>query len=636
MRIDIKKFLFMGAIRDKNQFYKDAQILGAIEFIHPTGKRLTAYPQSVERLLQAIKFLQSQGHTEQDNKKSIKEAEAIAESALEVKKTQGELLEQKRVLLQEISRIEPFGDFSPDEIQAISDATGRHFRFFLAKTSKLLADAIPSLILIKRQEGIDYFISFEKEMSPHPDLVELFITEPASILRQRLHETEEKLHQLHHKLKELRKYSTLLHRGLLHKINEIDLAHAEESSELELENQLFVVESWVPVTKIQEIKNLANARSIYFEEVQQEESDKAPTYLFNEGISRVGEDVVRIFDVPSNQDKDPSLWVLFAFSIFFSMIVFDAGYGLIFLASALFIRFKAKKLTAGAKRALALLTVLAISCTIWGGLTHSFFGMTLDPNNFFRKHSLMTWLIEKKAAYHMAKKDATYQEFVAKYPKAAKYKHPTNFVHLYVPEASNHYPISTKLTDTVLMELALLLGSLHIITGLFRYLRKNPVGIGWILFIVGAYLYIPYYLKATSILYYGFGLDPERAAHFGLQLLLVGVGLAGIISVILHGFAGIFESLHAIQVFGDVLSYLRIYALGTAAYIVAETVNHMAAKVPIILAIFLLVFGHLINIILSVMGGTIHGLRLNFLEWYRYSFYGGGKNFQPLQLKSLE
>lgn len=636
MRIDIKKFFFMGAVPDKDTFYQKAQILGAIEFIPQTEKRHITYPADVERLIAAGKHLQSLAHIEQDTKTTLAEADSIAEWVLEVKKNHGQYLEQRRVLIQEIGRIAPFGNFSMDEIKKIEEETGRHFCFFLAKTSKQLDAHIPSLILINQNEGVDYFVSFEKQIPSHQDLIQLQITEPAAVLQTRLKEIEVLITQTHDELRNLKRFSTLLQKALLHKINTIDLKSAIECSSLELENQLFTVEAWVPITQVDAIKSLADKESVYFEEVLQEETEKTPTYLHNEGISRVGEDVIRIFDVPSNSDKDPSLWVLFAFALFFSMIVFDAGYGLIFLAAAMYIRFKTKQIKPVTHRALVLMVVLALSCTVWGCMTNSFFGITLDPNNFIRKHSLMTWLIEKKAAYHIAHNDAALQEITAKYPQTSKIKNVHEFVNLHVPESSTHYPIASKLTDNILLELALLCGALHIITGLVRYLRQRPVGIGWILFIVGAYLYIPYYLHATSLLYYVFGLNPETSAQFGLHMVYLGVALAGLISVIQHGFAGIFESLHVIQVFGDVLSYLRIYALGTAAYIVAETVNQMASKVPLVLAIFILVFGHLINIILSVMGGTIHGLRLNFLEWYRYSFYGGGKNFQPLQLKSLE
>ena len=637
MRIDVKKFLFMGATKDKATFFKEAQIAGIIEFIHPSGRKHISYPPVVEHLSNAIKILRSFFHEPQDSRKTLAETEAIAERVLQVQKNLSDNEEKKRVVLQEIERLTPFGNFEVEEIHLIEEEAKLKFRFFCAKTSKHLDDVLAELILINSKDGIDYFIALYNAPLVHPDLIEVTVTESLHTLHHKLAALNLGIEESLAALKEFTRYYSLLHQALLHRINEVNLGHAQDSSEFELENQLFVVEGWVPKTERKALDVLTSKFHIYQEEVALENFDVAPTCLHNQGAGRIGEDVIRVFDIPSNSDKDPSLWVLFFFTLFFSMIVYDGGYGLIFLAVALYLRFKMTKKTAQAKRFIGLMTVLALGCTLWGGMTHSFFGVEISPDNFFRKHSLMTWLVEKKAAYHIAHNDDVYQGFVAQYPDLAKVPTAKEFVHYPVnKESAISYPVAAKLNDNVLMELALFCGALHICFGLLRYVRYNPVGAGWIAFIFGAYLYIPHYLHAASLIYYVFGVDPAAGAQFGLQLVFFGVALAVLIGTIMHGISGIFEFMHSIQVFGDVLSYLRIYALGTAGYIVSETVNHMASQMPLLLAIVLLIIGHFINILLSVMGGTIHGLRLNFLEWYRYSFFGGGKDFQPLKLKTLE
>ena len=92
----------------------------------------------------------------------------------------------------------------------------------------------------------------------------------------------------------------------------------------------------------------------------------------------------------------------------------------------------------------------------------------------------------------------------------------------------------------------------------------------------------------------------------------------------------------AIQVFADILSYLRIFALGLAGSIMSSTINQLSSQMPLFIGIITIIFAHTINILLSIMGGTIHGLRLNFLEWYHYSFEGGGRPFKPLELHTFE
>ena len=67
----------------------------------------------------------------------------------------------------------------------------------------------------------------------------------------------------------------------------------------------------------------------------------------------------------------------------------------------------------------------------------------------------------------------------------------------------------------------------------------------------------------------------------------------------------------------------------------AQTFNDLGQALGFAAGMLVILLGHGVNVLLSIMGGTIHGLRLNFLEWYRYSFEGGGKLFEPLKrLKS--
>jgi V/A-type H+-transporting ATPase subunit I len=113
-----------------------------------------------------------------------------------------------------------------------------------------------------------------------------------------------------------------------------------------------------------------------------------------------------------------------------------------------------------------------------------------------------------------------------------------------------------------------------------------------------------------------------------------GLGLALGLSLIQNRIMGLLEIINIIQIFSDVLSYLRLYALGLAGAIIGVIVNEAAAKIPLFFGALILLFGHGLNMVLAVMGGVIHGLRLNFIEWYHYSFVGGGKLFSPLKKQS--
>ncbi|MBR4489788.1 hypothetical protein IKP13_04060, partial [bacterium] len=97
--------------------------------------------------------------------------------------------------------------------------------------------------------------------------------------------------------------------------------------------------------------------------------------------------------------------------------------------------------------------------------------------------------------------------------------------------------------------------------------------------------------------------------------------------------------------FSDILSYIRLFALGLSGALLAQTFNNLATGIipkgedtSIVLVIIcyicaalIAVFGHTLNIALCLMGGVIHGLRLNFLEWYRWCFDGSGRKFMPFK-----
>jgi V/A-type H+-transporting ATPase subunit I len=160
--------------------------------------------------------------------------------------------------------------------------------------------------------------------------------------------------------------------------------------------------------------------------------------------------------------------------------------------------------------------------------------------------------------------------------------------------------------------------------------------IGWILFIIGAYLAIPEFLKATSIIHFAFGVNPETAPTIGKELMIAGLGIAIVLSLLKNKIFGLLEATNVVQIFGDILSYLRLYALGLSGSLLTATINEMAGSLNFVFGIIVLLMGHTVNMLLGVMGGVIHGLRLNFLEWYHYSFEGGGKMFNPLQKKKIE
>lgn len=632
MREDVAKFLFVGLQEDKAAFFERAQVEGLIHFIDPHMMARNEVPEAVQRLTSAIKVLRGLPFREQEEHYNGLQGDKVVNEILRLHEQNDKLLEEQRVLEVEISRIDVFGNFSLTDIQEIEKKGKKIIQFFCARPGLFDEEPAPeNLIYISSEYGLDYYVAINDEPVSYEKMIEMKFDRSLGQLKERQSVVLHEQHQIEKQLKGYAKYNEFLHKTLVEKLNQAHLANAQEYIQETMDGSLFAVEGWIPKNKVQQIKNIVEDLHVYSDEIAIEPTDVVPTYLENQGFGRLGEDLVRIYDTPSATDKDPSKWVLFCFALFFAFIIGDAGYGLIYLGLALFLRYKYPNVKGTAKRVLDLFTLLCVGCVIWGTLMTSFFGMQIGIDNPLRKLSLVQWLAENKAAYHLRHNDGTVQDWVKKYPELSDVKDPHTFVS-FNPDPKKGLLILNKLTDNVMFELALFIGVVHLTLSLLRYVRRNWHNIGWIAFLIGAYLYFPYYLKTPSLLNYVGGIDIVEAGKFGFDLMLAGIGVAWVLSIIRNGWTGIFEITVLIQVFADTLSYLRLYALGLAGAIVGSTINDIASGMPLLIGVLLIIISHFINIVLGTMSGIIHGLRLNFLEWYHYSFEGGGRQFQPLKL----
>lgn len=638
MRYDVKKFLFIGIEEERVAFFKQAQEAGIVHFID-SKVASKEVPAEINNFTAAIKILRGLPTMHQEDLIEFALADGLVHKIISIHHQLEKLAEELRVVRLEIERVAIFGDFSIEDIEYIEKEGKRKIQFFFARHGIGVEKTLPDEVLyVGTDHNLDYFVAINKVSAQYDRLTEMRIEHPVGQLRKHQKMLQKEFQEAELQLKGYAKYNTFLHHALVNKLNAYNLHAAQNTVALEMDDSLFAVEAWVPVNKITELHQLVKELDVHVEEVAIEPTEVIPTYLENKGAHRVGEDLVHIYDTPSITDKDPSLWVLVAFSLFFAFIVGDGGYGLVFLSVALYLRYKFPTMGGTKKRVWKLLTILAVACIGWGLLTNSFFGITFAPDSPFRKVSVINWLVEKKTAYHIAHKDDTYTYWVKKIPQLQSVTDPKEFMQkaVKVTDGQVSYELVNKFSDNIMMELALFIGSIHVILSMLRYLNRNWVFLGWIVFIIGGYLYIPHYLHATSLIHFAFGLDPVKSAAIGVYLIAGGVAFAVVASLIKNKLAGLTEVMTSIQIFSDIMSYLRLYALGLAGAMVTGVINDTASNINIVLAIILIVLAHAINILLSVMGGVIHGLRLNFLEWYHYSFEGGGKMFKPLHKMKIE
>ncbi|MBI5274381.1 MAG: V-type ATP synthase subunit I [Chlamydiales bacterium] len=622
---------------DLDLFFQKAQKLGLIEFIPAQHQRHQA-PSYIDKMMQAIQILKKQPLLTDHYPEDLNAADVV-DGILNCKTEIDHLFEDKRIVLTEIEKLLPFGDFSLDEIKEIEDSSDLHMYFYAAKHGKEgNKDISPDLIHVNTDHDLDYYISLTKQPIQHHGLYIIQITQNLSTLREELEIIQRKTKLKRHELKEFAKYLPLLKTRLIEDLNHMNLVNAKLDVDLKLEESIFIAEAWVPHKYIHKIKQIIKPLHVVCEEIAIEKHDRVPTYMENQGIGAIGEDLVHIYDVPSTNDRDPSIWVFFSFALFFSMIVGDAGYGFIYLLVALFLKWKYRKAKGLLNRFIKLTKMLSITCIVWGFLITSFFGLELSPSNPLTKFSLTGFLAQKKATYHIQQKDGVYQLLLEEYPALKGITDPKQFLLLgtVVENGEIVYQVSKDFTDNIMMEISLIVGMVHVSLSLLRNIKRSYSHIGWTLFIFGGYFYFPKILDASSLINVLGVMSAETSCEVGLQLLGTGVFLAILLSMIQNSiFKALYELFKIIEIFADVLSYLRLYALGLASMILANTFNGIGKDAGLFFGCLIILVGHVTNIVLGIMSGVIHGLRLNFLEWYHHSFEGGGKKFNPLKLLSI-
>lgn len=638
MRIDVTKMLFIGVQQEKDAFFKKAQQVGLIHFIDLHKGKGLEFPVEIQNITNAIKILRGLPVVRKESPQDLSLADSIAEKIVKLKEAIDNHNEEIRLINLEISRISVFGDFSIEDIAWLKKEGKRYIQFFFSKEAVVPDTELPEEVFyVGTERGLDYFVAINEQPKTYEKMTEMHFEHSLGELKEQRFNARKALHVTEQEIKTYAKYNTFLHHALIAKLNVYNLETAQTFAHEELSNTLFAVEGWVPTNKVAEVQKFVEKFDVYAEEVAIEPEETIPTYLENTGTARIGEDLVHIYDTPSFRDKDPSLWVLYFFALFFAMIVNDAGYGMVYLVIGLYLHYRFPHAKGLAKRLLSLVKILSIFCIVWGILVNSYFGINLPINSPLRKVSILQWMMEKDVGYHMAHKDSTYQEWLKHFPQIAQANTPREAIQASTVTAhGTNFEFVHMMERQILMEMALLMGVIHLVLSLLRYEKKHWSGVGWALFLIGAYLYLPSYLKVTSIIHFAFGIPVETGALVGYWLLICGISLAFLLSVLQHKWDGIAEMAHIVQIFADVMSYLRLYALGLAGAVVAITINDLSGSLPFFMGVILVILAHGINMVLGVGNGIIHGLRLNFLEWYRYSFEGGGKMFRPLHLHDIE
>jgi V/A-type H+-transporting ATPase subunit I len=359
----------------------------------------------------------------------------------------------------------------------------------------------------------------------------------------------------------------------------------ERTADVSADMMLSWLTGFVPVTDIGKFKRAAADNGWALAITDPSDEDNPPTLLKNNRLVSLIYPLTGFMEiVPGYREVDISGWFLLFFCIFFGMIFGDAGYGL--LLAFIGIIGIAKTAKEGVPAILKMLLLLSISNIVWGVLTCTWFGI----------ESAKLPTVLQKISLPLISSANENEVFVSQNLQVFCF----SLALLQLSIAHIKGIVKNRKTLRLLGEL----GSLVMLWGIYPVVLYLVVNATRFPFLEGEFLKV-----VLGLVGGGFALTFVFASYEGNIGQSILTSLKNIISVIL----GI------TNIFSDIMSYIRLWAVGLAGASISATVNSMAGPLLgnflIFLGIILLVFGHGLNIILNVLSVLVHGVRLNTLEF---------------------
>jgi V/A-type H+-transporting ATPase subunit I len=577
------KITFVGLEPDKEQFLQHLQEIGVVHLIFP---REQAEPidllKEAGRVTETRKFLAVRaGKTAAE---SVLSAHNVCEKRETLSQREARLQTEITILKKESTVLEAWGDFSVQEVEMLQSKC-LHIQFFRVTQKNFARLPLQGIYheVISVTRGEICFITVADQPLSLEVQAEKLPAASLSEIRAQLTEKQAELRQIEGEYAALAAHLPVLKREEAMLTNLLAHRRAALNAQNELERRLFIVKCWSPLPEQELMAKIPNKFTLYHYSEPPAADERVPVLLKNNAIFDSGEDLVKVYSYPNYTDFDPSGFVLYCFAVFFGLIVGDAGYGLTLLALTVILRKKFKNAGAFAARFFRLMYFLSIAVTVYGIISGGYFGITLGPDNPLSKLCIVD--------------------------------------------------LNTKEGQNLAMIISVIIGMIHIsLSFCVRFKNTRDIAaLGWV-----GVIWSGYFLINSRMAY---GVDNSIAKYILIASLAVvfvfSSSSKNIVFRLLGGFNGL---LGIVQVFSDVLSYLRLFALGIATVYMAQTFNMLAkdivAGLPWIgylFAAIVLFAGHSVNLLLGIMGGVIHGLRLNFLEWYRWCFTGDGVVYRPFE-----
>ena len=585
MITQMKKYTFLVFHRDYEAFLEQLRSLGVV---HITEKASgIAEDATLQSLLQQADRLRK----------------TIAQGAPD------QLLQEKATVESRIAATEKeakamavWGDFSSERIEQLQQA-GYSLHFFVCPQKKFEAEWGTEVAV---EKGQVYFVVVEKtgEEAEQPEDLQAYATEltlskkSTAALLQDVEGLKGLLAAQNARIELWQKEQLpAMEQEYKETLQQIDWQRVTINTDTVAEGALKVVEGFCPIDQTEALDTMLREQDIYFQAEDPTEEDNTPIKLRNNWFTRMFECFTGMYGMPTYGEFDPTPILAPFYLLFFAMCMGDAGYGLVLIAFGLLVHYK--KLNISMFEGLGpIITTLGVGTAVVGLFLGTFFGIPLAQADW--------------------------------YPEALK----------------GIIVQGTVMGYDAQMVLAICIGVFHICLAMVvkaicytkRFgFKENISTWGWLLLVVGG--------LSALILLMLFN-APAEVTKWTL------IGIAGVSALGIYIFnkpgrnpllnigAGLWDTYNmATGLLGDVLSYVRLYALGLAGGMLGGAFNDLGLMVlgenptwQWVGFVLILLIGHVLNVAMSALGAFVHPLRLTFVEYFKNSGYEGkGVAYQPFK-----
>ena len=522
-------------------------------------------------------------------------------------------IEQRKGILQTLDKdaaaLAPWGEFDVTTIEKLESA-GYDIRFFISPAKNFCQEWVDeyNAIVVAEQASRLYFVT----VTPKHVVVDID-AEVAKLPDASLSALESEKERVE---QQIETFSVELDKLAVAELNTLRAANDALMHDLEFMkvaldgekvsgDKLVLLEGWAPEENLAELKAMLDESGAFYDVRPVRRGDEAPVKLKNNAFTRMYEMLTKMYGMPSGTDFDPTPILAPFFSLFFAFCMGDAGYGLILILMGFILKKKLKSDLAGMMN---LVITLGIFTTLIGAVLGTFFGMSL-LSDFDLPEKIRQFIIA-----------GDIELFGSTYDKQ--------------------------------MILALGIGVVHISIAMTVKAINNTVFYGfkeslsawgwWLVVVGGAVLGTLTFLSAI----------PAEVSKWAF----IGIGSVGALGIYIFNNlrrnvfanigAGIWDTYNmASGLLGDVLSYIRLFALGLAGGMLGQTFNSLAlmlvdgkeglgAVIGWVGFGLIIIFGHTLNIAMSCLSAFVHPLRLTFVEYFKNAGYEGkGVEYKPFKDK---